>query len=392
VTDTIAIPGEPRSLAEMHFVAGMDPCRACGDRQPLAWQTGGEGTRWIVRARCTRCGTLRSYQFESARDLLAVRHPSRELGGREPSRILDPYALVHEIDRLVPTIVTEPGQLIDPEWSRNFERIVRVQTALAELAKFIPTGEQRVPGIRHRDSRGHDDARARPERYSRMWIDETRVRWEAIAARLSREAAQIAGNPRVLSRGFLDRQALADHAAWLRRGRTGSGRMDVLGLDADGLMLDGADLSAARLERVRITRASFVEAKLLDAELTDCELDAARLSRAVLDQARLVRCSLEQALLAATSWRGAHVEDCHLLAASLAGARLEGARFVRCDLRGVDLTGASLAGATLVACKVAGAHGVPAGSADLTVEDGDFSDHGDGSDLGDVEDLLAILG
>jgi uncharacterized protein YjbI with pentapeptide repeats len=68
-----------------------------------------------------------------------------------------------------------------------------------------------------------------------------------------------------------------------------------------------------------------------------------------------------------------------------------GAVFECCDLRGVIFTAAELTGATFRACKVAGARGKPSATDGWTVIDADFSDTGDGSDLGDAEDLLAEL-
>jgi uncharacterized protein YjbI with pentapeptide repeats len=405
------LPGTPRSLAEMDFVAGMRPCEGCGDRQLLAWRTGGSGSRWTVRATCPRCSTVREYEFECADDLVDARPPHGELGGREPSRVVDPGALVQEIDRLVPAIVGEPGRLTGAEWERNYDRVERVLVALAELGKFIPDGEANVPASAHSDPDSAGDARARPERYSRRWIDETRAHWREVAARLAREAAGIAGPPRAPARGFLDRAAIADHGEWLARGRLGAGRLDVFELDHAGLILPPAELSRARLEAVRAPDAWLERIRLDDAELIDvaliranltssafaraaltrCQLDGSWLGHAVLERARLAQCSFAGAHLEGTSWTGAIVEDTSFARADLSDARLAGARLVRCDLRGARLVRCDLAGAELVACKVAGARGTPAAIDDWLVVDADFSEAGDGSDLGDADDLLDAI-
>ncbi|HEX8114283.1 MAG TPA: hypothetical protein VF516_41420, partial [Kofleriaceae bacterium] len=110
----VEVPGRPRSLAEMQFFAGLRPCAACGDHQPVAWRVGswcarpegglrtgadrGQGARWTLRGACTRCATQRSFEFVCEGDPIEAVHGDLELGGAEPSTVLDPYLLVGEID------------------------------------------------------------------------------------------------------------------------------------------------------------------------------------------------------------------------------------------------------------------------------------------------------
>ena len=426
------ISGTPRSLAELEFVAGMRPCEACGDWRPAAWRIGGTGRVWIVRGACPRCAIERAYAFACDRDLVADVPEPLELGGPSPSQVIEPFELMREIDRLVPTIVDAPEQLDEPAWSANEAAVDRVRTALVELAKFVPAGA--MPTAAHRSAAGRGDQRARPERYTRTWIDAERARWDAVAVRIGVDARRIldadpmlAGTPR----GVVDATAMRAHVAWLARDRIGDGRLDVVIADARGLVARGGDLSACRLEAVRLARASldgtrFDEAELVRVDLSGaslpstrwggarlraCKLDDVRGELASFTRAMLVDCSLADAHLDLTAWSHASLErtslhgalldqarfdhatlaDCNLRDASVAGATFAGATLTRCDLRGVDLAGCDLGGATLIRCAFARTHGAPATTEGWTVIDADFSDAAAGRDLGGAADLLAEL-
>jgi uncharacterized protein YjbI with pentapeptide repeats len=408
----VDIAGTPRSLAEMQFVAGLRPCRACGDHRPVEWHAGGHGDTWTLRGACPRCATQQIFQFVCDRDPIAVRHGELELGGSEPSTVLDPHTLVLEIDRLIPTIAIRPGVLADPLWSASWARLVRLRIALNELAKFLPAGAEAIAT----DGAARADQQQRPERYARAWIETERARWAQIADQLAADFARIAAADPILSRptrprGRLDKLAIQNHARWLARRRTGLGRLDVVTSDARGRELSGANLAACRLEGVWFHRANLEVARFDDAELIDVDFTQASLAATSFAGAALRGCVFDQARLQTTSWRtatvtatrlrdalivearldGATFTDCDLRGGSLQGTWAGAAVFERCDLRGVIFTGAELGRATFRACKIAGARGKPATTDGWTVIDADFSDTGDGSDLGDAEDLLAEL-
>ncbi|HEU4730540.1 MAG TPA: hypothetical protein VFT22_21730, partial [Kofleriaceae bacterium] len=236
----------------MRFVAGLRPCSACGDHRPFSWRAGGRGARWTLRGACPRCATQHHYEFVCDRDPIEATHPPLELGGAAPSSVLDPRTLVAEIDRLIPTIAVRPGVLVEPQWSANWARLERLRTALNELAKFLPPGADAIAVT----GAALADQRERPERYARAWIEAERARWADAAAELAPDFARIAAADPILSRpipprGRLDPLALRSHAAWLARGRTGLGRLDVVTCDAHGRDLEGKNLAASHLEGVR---------------------------------------------------------------------------------------------------------------------------------------------
>ena len=115
--------GRPRSIAEMEFIARMFPCEICGERRPLELETGGSGDVWVVTGTCARCRNELRFVFETDEDLFAVDQPDLELGDDEPSRIIGPYDLMQEIDRLVPAIVLEPSRLDEPACSAPVARV-----------------------------------------------------------------------------------------------------------------------------------------------------------------------------------------------------------------------------------------------------------------------------
>jgi uncharacterized protein YjbI with pentapeptide repeats len=402
----------------MVFFAGLRACTACGDHRPIDWRAGGHGATWTLRGACARCATQRSFAFTCHRDRdpdpieAEGEHGELELGGREPSTVLDPRMLVGEIDRLSSTIAIRPGVLVDPQWSANWARLERLRTALHELAKFLPPGGDAIAVTGAAEA----DQRQRPERYARAWIEAESARWAAIADRLAADFARIAAADPALSRptpprGRIDRLALRSHATWLSRGRTGLGRLDIVTCDARERELRSANFSAARLEGVRFHSADLELSRFDAAELVDVDFTQASLAASSLARAQLTGCVFDQARLHTSRWRaariaasrlrdalivdagldGASFTDCDLRGGSLRGSSARGASFERCDLRGAILTGADLTGATLRACRLAGARGDPAATEGWTVIDADFSDLGDGSDLGDADDLLDEL-
>jgi uncharacterized protein YjbI with pentapeptide repeats len=429
----IAIAGTPRSLAEIEFVAGMAACEACGDARPLDWRIGGHGETWIATATCPRCASERAFAFETAADLAEVEVPYLELGGPTPSAVLEPYDLVREIDRLVPTIALAPDRIADADWRANLAAIDRVRTALGELAKFAGPGGD-IPVETLRTPASHLDRAMRPERYQRAWLREELAYWAGIAGRFNEDARRIFTADRSLRkfpRGAFDAHTLAAHRLWRTTGGAQGARLDVVTADVAARIARDTDLSGARLEHVSLAAADLVGADLAASELFDVDLQRARIETATFTGARLVRCELAgaiaettsfaevraetcdfaRALLATSLWTRARVEactffDCDLADSQLelarftgcdfrgarfAGAVLAGAVFERCDLRDVDLRGCDLRGTAFVECAFAAAHGEPLAIEGWVVAAADFSDRADASDLGDADDLLAEL-
>jgi len=418
----------PRSTIEMEFFAGMRPCEACGDWRTVEWKIGGTGADWTVHAACPRCANERAYAFRSEVDLVEVDVPDLELGGADPSDILDPFELVREIDRVAPLIASAPEQLEAEPWEANHIAVDRIRTALGELAKFLAGDE--IPATAFRSTVAHADLLMRPERYQRAWIASEREHWDAVAKRIALDAPRILRGAKP-PRGSLDADAIAQHRMWLESNGARGQRLVVVTADAAERVAREAELTGCRLERIRMIGVDLVGAGLARAELVDVDLTRARIETANISDAHLTSCNLTEAIaehtsfsgvraeacdfsrgkLATSQWTRAYVERCiftaadladtqiglaHFVAcdfraATLAGAVLAGAIFERCDLRGVSFSGSDLRGTSFVECAFATAYGEPVSTSGWLVTNADLSDRADASDLGDADELYAEL-
>jgi len=374
------------------------------------------------------------YVFDSDDDLIEAEHPDLELGGPEPSSILDPFALLAELDRLAPTL-SNRADLTGSERDDNWDRIERAQTALHELAKFVPPDGSDIPRDALRTEEAVADQRARPERYTRAWIARELAHMDEVSRTLI--ATRPAQPTMSARRGSVDPKAIEAHRRWFLDGRKGVGALDVVGVDATGARLDGLELIGARLERVTLAGANLTDSSLNESELLGCDFKNARISSALFTGATLTDCTFENAqggrtdfvgakiascsfvrgTLDGSGWKQATVDRSQFMAARFSNAQFDGARFTgcdfreaafkpltplplpsmkgttfeNCDFRDVDFTGARLSGVTFRACKFGDAHGKPASTDDVVVVDADFSEAGDGSDIGSVKDLLEQL-
>lgn len=94
--------------------------------------------------------------------------------------------------------------------------------------------------------------------------------------------------------------ALAAHADWLARGRSGDGRLVVRDATLEG-SLAGADLRSCELERVDARGLSLVGTKLDGAKLSAVKLERADLRHASLDDTRFADCDLRRTMIAGAS-------------------------------------------------------------------------------------------
>jgi len=365
------------------------------------------GSWWRVSANCRRCRAQRLYLVRSdGRDLLgpAFHTGYLQLGGPEPSTVLTAGQLAADIERLAPDITLDPAVARDGEGAeRNLSRLGRLQTALTELAKFIPAGAGEVPGLAAR-AHGAAVPHVRPARYTRDWISGELAYWKPLGFQLPRIPPHPRPGP--LPNWSLGRAHGDAHRDWLRRGRTGAGQLVLAGVDLGAASLGGQDFTGSRWERVLARRsdlrfcalaeseltdvdfaqAAFDHAQLTGARLTRCTLDGSALGLTVLDGALLADCSLERLHTRQSSWRGAVVRRSRLRLSDFRSSRLDGAQFTdcdlreawfapgpgrssgtsagavfeRCDLRDADFTGRDLAGVTFAGCRFRGATGLPA--------------------------------
>lgn len=417
-------------------------CPGCGTRVDPDWLAfEGAGEAWAYSGDCRRCRTPLGFAFVSRGNPLDAPVPRGELGGPAPSEIVRPGAFLAELDRLVPRVRADPTRLSIDEWKQSRDANDRVLVCLAELAKFVPAGAAAIA-----DAALDDDERAdrgkRPERYTRAWIDDMRARHRKIVADITADLPRIAELERraapVKKRatGTFDRDALRAHEAWVKRGKTGKGRLVLVGASAPGERVGAAELSGAKLDDVdfadidlsyatvdgaelveaRLPRANLTSISLRDAKIRGGDFDGAAMALAKLERATIDRASFVGADLDRSQWEAAHVTGARFEAARFGNARFDratftccalaradfapttatpaattrGARFEDCDLRDTYWEGRDLSGAVFVRCKMEGITGHPSSVEGVVIDRPDLSAGGDGSLVGVAADVLAM--
>ncbi|MBA3500684.1 MAG: pentapeptide repeat-containing protein [Myxococcota bacterium] len=423
-----------RSGTEMLFAASLIPCPACKAMEPAKLDLIGSGTSWSVSGTCPRCNSRRSHAWETVGNPLKATVLPRQLGDKRPSEIIRVGQFVGELDRLLPQLRPSPAELQPLEWRTSLSAIERAITCLLELKKFVPIADARLTDAERQDRR------ARPERFEGAWLDGELARVLALRDKYTKDAPRIwaleAPAEAPAARGAIDREALTAHAAWVRAGRKGRGRLDVTGYSAKGLRYGGADFTGAHLERVIFDGALLDAAQMVDVELVDVsareavctsiKLSGARITGGTFYRAQLALAVLDTAVIDETSFEGANFDrstwaaatataasfdgavfgnawldagqfrgctfrkaDFHRLAAGIK-CTTRGAVFEDCDLRFTRWEGRNLDGATFIRCKLAGITGKAASLANVRIEAPDLSPEGDGSDIADADDVLAF--
>jgi uncharacterized protein YjbI with pentapeptide repeats len=149
-----------------------------------------------------------------------------------------------------------------------------------------------------------------------------------------------------------------EHIAWLARGRTGGGRLELDNADFQAADLHGLRFAGARLDSPRLTGASLAGADLAGTEITAadmvkvvlvyagckgarwrrCDLRGANADLATFAGADLQACNLAGAALGRVSFVGAGVAGCTFDQALLVDAALDDARFTGCSFRDAEIT------------------------------------------------------
>lgn len=428
-----------RSATEMLFAASLDPCPSCKTMEPPKLELFGAGTSWSVRGSCPRCETKREYGWETEGNPNQAAVQPRQLGDARPSAIIPVGRFIAELDRILPFVREQPGKLQPIEWRASLAAVDRAITCLYELLKFVPQGMQIIPDTKLGEAERKDRS-ARRERFQRAWMQGELDRLLGIAKRYATDAPRVwkleeSAQP-APAKGAVDRDALMAHEKWVRAGRKGPGRLEAVGYDARGLRFGGVLFQGARLERVNFERALLDAARMMDCELVDITANdaictslnltratlnggsflRANLDLAVFDEAAIDETTFDDAHIDRSQWIGARVTAASFDRAIFGNTRFDGGRFTGCTFRkadmrllerGIKCTTANavfedcdlrftrwddrdVTGATFIRCKFHGVTGKPFGVGKVHVEDPDLSVDGDGSDIGDVDDVLAL--
>lgn len=218
------------------------------------------------------------------------------------------------------------------------------------------------------------------------------------------------------SHGSLDSAAQRAHWGWVQRGRTGEGRLDVVGVSARHGRFDGVKAVGGRFERVDFRDSNFNLSDWSETELVRCNFNATSINATrfvasrVLDStfdgaggatvdfgragisgssfrgaaldggsfsgATVTSTTFEDVIFGNALWDRARFERCNFQRASLEPSRklppstMRGTVFEQCDFRDADFSGTDLRGATFDGCRFEGAYGVPRQTAGMTVRGG----------------------
>jgi hypothetical protein len=189
----IVVEAEPRSIAELVFVAGLHPCRGCRGRDVSALElaTTRADDRFVLDlvGACPRCRITRALQFTAACPPASLPRPERlELGGPEPSRIIPAVQFVAELDRLFVLIRGRFDRLPPAAWRRNARMIERAACSVIELMKFLDGNV--IPAVAL-DAAGLADRATRFERYAAPWLRAERARYFELIERSTAVAPHV---------------------------------------------------------------------------------------------------------------------------------------------------------------------------------------------------------
>jgi len=334
------------------------------------------------------------YVYPCEQDLRAVKPPSNQLGGKDPSTIIDANELITEVERIAGAISSTETP------SANLRQVDRALTALKELRKLV----------------GADRVRSK-------WVREQHAHYTELDKQLVEAHRAADGNARIVTGPYvpvtIDREARRAHVAWLKRGRSGPGRIEAVDALIVAERFSAEDVTAGRFERTRfgedVSYTTFDEAELVEctveracvasahfarATLTRCSFDRVHGQFADFSHAQIDGCSFDDAVVtealwsdviatstsfagtcfAAGCWERATFRRCSFHGASFeprrsyTHERMVGARFEDCDFRDACFSNADLRGATFVRCQFAGAHGVPRATDGLVATDCDVTD------------------
>jgi len=172
-----------RSITEARLYIDRQPCPGCGHQgfaEPSRIVEHGDDLAVACNGYCPRCGAARAFELVLAEE----RVPPGTWGGADPSTLIDAgewMLLAEEHSSGVPASVAT----LPPDDRRRARADLAVAiAALAEVAKFIPTGAERPPQGAFFTARGKQAYLAEPGRFTRTRLAAVDATWRRLAAEL----------------------------------------------------------------------------------------------------------------------------------------------------------------------------------------------------------------
>jgi hypothetical protein len=155
-----------RSSPECRLYIQMHP-HDCGEtRFPhrSRLQKRGDDMVALYEGPCPKCGVARRFEFVLDPE---VPPPAPAFGGPRPSKILDPGQFFHAADEAAKDAPDSLRGLLPPRAQFARARLAEAAAAMEEVMKFIPAGEDDVPGSAFTTQVGIDVYLASPLRFTR---------------------------------------------------------------------------------------------------------------------------------------------------------------------------------------------------------------------------------
>ncbi|MFD6099173.1 hypothetical protein ACFVWN_07935 [Nocardiopsis flavescens] len=161
---------EARSIAEAHLYLEIQVCETCNlrwDGSQHSLRTLGDRPVAVYSVSCSSCGAQRQWEFLMPREPL----PPGALGGTEPSKIMDPGEFHAASDVYFALARDAVEQAVPGEYEKVAILLRRSIHALAEVPKFIPPAEDRVPAELIVSEVGRASYLRNPDRFVRDRIE-----------------------------------------------------------------------------------------------------------------------------------------------------------------------------------------------------------------------------
>lgn len=379
-----------RTVEEMRFAAGLEPCPRCGSRTLGTMDVRNNGRSWSLTGKCPSCGAPRTFEFTATSDPTHARIGRYDLGASK-SDAITPAQFLSVFDEAIARVPENPNALEPDLRAVADEELRRALICVSELMKLLPLGANSIPG-------------ASDTRLTRSWLSAEYKRLRMLAGRYAAPSS-------------ISDAALAAHHAYVNNGAKGKGQLvldgrqlvrelygavDLTFVEIARSNLTAIDLAEARLERAlleqdvltfaNVRAANFVSAvirggvwtsvnassaKFNDAELTGVDFSRSDFEGSLWYDARVSECRFDGVRFGSAVFDRASFQKCSFLDASFAlftstpEPTSDRAQFTDCDLRNSDWSGRNLRGTTFLRCKLAGSTGKPASTDGLVLTDCD---------------------
>jgi uncharacterized protein YjbI with pentapeptide repeats len=377
-----------RTVEEMRFAAGLESCPGCGLHEIGLLELDGDGTHWTCRGPCPRCGTLRTFQFQTAGSPWASAIEFDELGPGA-SKLITAEQFLAAMRENAAGIPDDPKVLTPRQRQRLATRLNRALIASSELLKMLPPPTQPQSKNPQLQRAAVENEYKRLFKLSARYAPPNTIAVEALEAHrawIERGAKGDDGYLKIEGKRLVGERYGSWQLSFVRIAHSDLTNVDLsLSLvneaDLEDDILTGANLGGTSFANSLIRGGTWTMASMSVANFNGVEVRGTDFSRSELDRSTWFNAKIGDARFDGvhfgnTRFDGAVFTRCSFRNASLAKYMSEpvpssaGAQFVECDFSGTDWTDRDLLNTTFTNCTFDGARGKPAVTTGLVVTGG----------------------